>query len=158
MALLLSFQVGAMKPLSCTIHAGAFQDAPARGAASIRVAILRCSVARDARRTGSTPRIPGSTGTSSGSRLATAPDGPTTEYRAICVAIRAPSPGTPDVREVRLASCLARASLACDLPPYQTEPCLRGACLACALTDAAYERTMPAGDRLGAPRHLFAFT
>src|SRR5215831_11640673 len=31
MALLLSFQVGAMKPLSCTIHAGAFQDAPAPG-------------------------------------------------------------------------------------------------------------------------------
>src|SRR5215469_2092805 len=30
------------------------------GAASIRVAILRCSVARDAQRTGSTPRIPGS--------------------------------------------------------------------------------------------------
>src|SRR5215472_7891778 len=42
------------------------------GAASIRVAILRCSVARDAQRTGSTSRTPGSTGTSSGSRLATA--------------------------------------------------------------------------------------
>src|SRR5215831_2711936 len=51
------------------------------GAASIRVAILRCSVARDAQRTGSTPRIPGSTGTSSGSRLATAPDGRTTTVR-----------------------------------------------------------------------------
>src|SRR5262249_10767839 len=60
---------------------GTGEDAERSGAAPIRVAILRCSVARDAQRTGSTPRIPGSTGTSAGSRLATAPDRRSTEGR-----------------------------------------------------------------------------
>src|SRR5262252_5980328 len=46
MALLLSFQVGAMKPLSCTIQAGAFQDVPA---GALSVAVLRRPVASDGR-------------------------------------------------------------------------------------------------------------
>src|SRR5215469_16633651 len=50
--------MGGPRPADVPLYHGS--SALARtGAAPIRVAILRCSVARDAQRTGSTPRIPG---------------------------------------------------------------------------------------------------